>query len=241
MKWSALVVALFLVPNLAVASGDIDPSKVERVKINIVDSSDRFTGTRVVAAKRPIGLDGAGFLTTLTLNPAVLKKDGEMPSFYAVMNYTGYGWLFLSGQVNVLVDGVRFEIQGLANPSDRVVATCAASAGCLVEEKVRFVLTKDLANAIAGARTAEIRAVGSRSSVDGRLNEKHVAYFREMAVRYEAMGGDYAESSTPGSLAPTNEAPRPVAGPNSPNEAAAIDHSETTPAQGGAWREWGKK
>jgi len=241
MNWNALAVALLLVPNLAVASGDIDPSKVERVKMNIVDSSDRFTGTRVVAAKRPIGLDGAGFLTTLTLNPAVLKKDGAMPSFYAVMNYTGYGWLFLSGQVNVLVDGARFEIQGLANPSDRVVATCAAGAGCLVEEKVRFVLTKELASAIAGARTAEIRAVGSRGSVDGRLNEKHVAYFREMALRYEAMGGDYAQSSTSGGLAPATQEPPGVAGPNSPNEAAATDPSEGAPAQGGAWREWGKK
>ncbi len=241
MKWNAVAVVLMSVPALALASGEIDQPKVDRVKVNIVESSDRFTGTSVVAAKRPIGLDGVGFLTTLTLNPAVMKKDGGKPAFYAVMSYTGYGWLFLSGGVNVLVDGARFELQGLANPSDRTVASCAPAAGCLVEEKVRFVVTKELADAIANARSAEIRAVGSRSSVDGRLNEKHVAYFREMAARYRAMGGDYSSDDAAAGTDRSGGAPpspaNSVARDGDDQEGAPIEAAAQSPA----WREWGKK
>lgn len=197
---TGLGLALLLLPAAAYAVGEIDEAKIGRVKINVVESVDKFTGTQVIAARRPIGLDKVGFLTTLTLNPAVLKTADAPPSFYAVMSYTGYGWLFLTGRVDVLVDGARFSLQGLASSADREVAACSAGAGCLVEEKVRFVMTKELSDAISQARSAEIRAVGSRGSVDGQLNEKHVAYFRDMAARYAGMEGVMSAQHRPASV-----------------------------------------
>ncbi|MGR4895002.1 hypothetical protein ACIPR8_06970 [Stenotrophomonas sp. LARHCG68] len=245
MGKAGFVLALLLLPATAYAMGEIDQTKIDRVKVNVVESVDRFTGNQFIAARRPIGLDKVGFLTTLTLNPAVLKAADAPPSFYAVMSYTGYGWLFFTGRVDVLVDGARFSLQGVASSADREVAACSAGAGCLVEEKVRFVMTKELSDAISQAKSAEVRVVGSRGSVDGQLNEKHVAYFREMAARYAGMGGSYASAAVPlgraddvageAAAGATADQRTPVAEPNQDSPAPAAAE------KGAGWRDWGKR
>lgn len=242
---TGFVLVLLLFPATTYAMGGIDQAKIDRVKINIVENVDRFTGNQVIGARRPIGLDKVGFLTTLTLNPAVLKAVDAPPSFYAVMSYTGYGWLFFTGRVDVLVDGARFSLQGLASSADREVAACSAGAGCLVEEKVRFVMTKELSDAINQAKSAEIRVVGSRGSVDGQLTEKHVAYFREMAARYASMGGRYASAVAPrggpddvtgeAAAGPAVDQRAPVAVPDRGIPAPAVEEKAA------GWRDWGKK
>lgn len=184
-----LVVVIGVLASASAYAQSIDAAKVERVKVKIKEESDRFTGSTAITAKSMLMLEKTGLLTTLRLNPAIVVGDRGEATFYARGEYSGYGWAFLNGTAQFVIDGRRYSAQGSAEQADRKVETCGAGAGCLVSEVIRFPLTEELATAIANAGDAEVRFVGKNGSVDGRLNEKHVAYFREMLSRFKERGG----------------------------------------------------
>lgn len=184
------LLAFLLAINSAHAQS-IDPAKVAGVRINITDTTDRFTGDRIIAAQKGIELEKTGFLVTLSVSPAVLAKEKAAPIFYVAVYYSAYGWAFLNGTAHFLVDGKRFTATGLDSSNHRKVLTCS-SVGCINEELERLLISYDLAHAVANATSVEVKVTGSNGALTGRMNAKHIAYFREMIKRYEAIGGTYA-------------------------------------------------
>lgn len=190
MRLTSLTLALCMATTCAQAQS-INPAKVERVKVSISDTTDKFTGTRTIGTKRGLELGGTGWLTTLALSPGILAQEGKPPIFFANVYYDGYGWVFLDGRAFFVIDGQRYSATGTDSSNNRTVSMCGPSLGCSTTEIARIVIGRDLAHAIANAKDAEIKVTGSKGSLTGRLNDKHVAYFREMAKRYEALGGTY--------------------------------------------------
>ncbi|ALR02323.1 hypothetical protein ADT28_09455 [Xylella fastidiosa] len=195
MYLRSLTLAFVLLPIMASAQ-TISEANVAKVKLKIVESEDRFTGLKTITAKSCIHLNQSGMLTDLYLCPAIASKPNQPLVMYARGDYTGYGWAFLTGQAQFLIDGKQYSAQGTARPEEKRVATCSGNVGCINKETARFSMTEELATAIANARDAEVRFVGRQGSVTGRLNAKHVAYFREMLRRYKTLGGVFESAST---------------------------------------------
>ena len=208
--------ALELTASRGLEAQTIAPEKVGKVNVRIVDTIDRFNGTRTIAAARLLNLDNTGLFTTLSLNPAAIAPQDGPPIFYILVTYTGYGWVFLDGRVQILADGNRYSAIGAPSSADRAVRTCSGSTGCIVEELMRIPLSREAATAIANARDAELRVTGSKGSVVGRLDHRHIAYFREIMRRYEEIGGTYLEASAPAAAAAATAQPGPEAPPASP-------------------------
>lgn len=192
LKMRQIIIALIVCFAIADSSAQsINPAKVEHVKLKISDNTDRFTGGRLIGPNGPVNLSGTGMLTTLALTPAIIVQEGKPPTLYAGIYYSGFGWAFLTGKAYFLIDGKRFEVTGTDSTSNRKIFSCGSAAGCLVEELARILISRDLAEAISNAQSAEIKVIGANGNLTGRLNEKSVAYFREMMRRYEALGGTY--------------------------------------------------
>lgn len=210
----ALIAAFLFSPSAPAQS--IDQAKVDRVKLKISDTTDRFTGTRKIGPPKALYLAKTGIFTEVALTPAILVIESNAPIFYAGIYYSGFGWAFLNGTVYFIVDGQRFVATGTDSSRNRSTISCSGPAGCMVEELERILISRELAAALANAKEGEVKVTSSNGALIGRLTEKHVAYFRELVARYAAMGGTYPAKD--GSLGPlpssTNAPPKsPVSAP----------------------------
>lgn len=193
MMIRAALASLLFVVTAQGSAQSIDRTKIDRVPIKIQDTTDKFTGARWIRTQRAIPLEKTGFLTTLALSPGIIIEEGKRPIFYAAIYYSGYGWAFLDGNAYFIADGKRYSASGSDSSKNRNVAACSASAGCINEEVERLAVSRELAHALANATDAEVKVTGQGGPLTGRLNEKHIAYFRAMVERYEALGGIYMQ------------------------------------------------
>ena len=191
---TGLFVACLVIAH-PISAQSIEQAKVGKVKLKIQDTTDRFTGGRWIRSSRPLDLEKTGLLTTLALSPGIIVEDGKPPILYASIYYRGYGWAFLNGKAFFVIGGHRYTATGEDSSGRREVAACSASAGCINEEVERLLPTRELAHAIANASDGEVKVTGEKGFITGRLNATHVAYFRAMIDRFEAMGGSYFSES----------------------------------------------
>src|SRR3954468_38299 len=111
------IFAIFIATAIAFSSiplhaQSIDPAKVERVKLKIGDTTDKFTGLRKIGPATGLNLEKTGWLTTPALTPAILVSEDKPPIFYVGVYYSGYGWAFLNGKAYFVIDGKRFTASG---------------------------------------------------------------------------------------------------------------------------------
>lgn len=169
------------------AAGEISEAKVAKIQPKMAESVDRFTGFRLIKPRRMLPLDKTGLLTTVELLPLVAMRANAPPDLLLEIRYQGYGWAFLTGALDILIDGTPLRLHGLDSTSNREVLSCGASVGCINEEVIRVPIDGATAERLAHARSAEVRAVGDRGSVSGELNEKHIAYLRSALASYRAL------------------------------------------------------
>lgn len=194
----ALICALALsAPGLGFAAvKPFDESKVQKTEVKVSDAVDRFNGSRVISPRALLSLSGTGLLTTVYFQPVIVHPERGTPVFLVTVTYNGFGWAFLNGRVQLLVNGSeRFEAAGPDSSGDRKVISCS-SGSCLVEETIRVPMTIEVARAIANAKSVEVRLLGNSGSVLGRVNEKQVAYFRDFVARFSALSGEGTPSAT---------------------------------------------
>lgn len=184
MKLTLATVAVYLFcAILPTTSYAITPAEVAAEKVQLVENVDKFTGRKTYSARRGLSTRKSGFLVTFQVSPAVMVPTDQPPFPYVRIHYNGYGWLFLNGSLDILLNGSeRMQLVGADSSREREIASCAGG-NCLMSESMRIPLTLEQVEAIAAATTVEVRARGSKASVQGELDAKHLAYFRAVGSK----------------------------------------------------------
>jgi hypothetical protein len=189
-SFPATLAMLILTPLLNAQTGKtwVSEKDIASVRADLDSTFDRFTGTSRIGPKKPKPLAGGGGLISTDLYFAVVRnvpKDGS-PSFYARVYYQGLGWAFLNGTVQFLIDGKdQVEITGPSSEAERgVTRICTGGRGCLVTEGERIPMSDSLVAQLARAHSIEVRANGTKASLERWFKKDHHAELRLLARRY---------------------------------------------------------
>lgn len=178
---SFLVSSVLIASPAAVARDKpIDPKKVAKIDPKVVREVDRFTGDVVYRSKRGGGTDGTGLLVTVNVYPLLIVPEGKAPVFGLRTWYLGLGWRFLTGKVNVLLDGSRrLTLEGPDSSGEREVMGCTG-IGCNNSEYLNTPVTREDLEAMVAAQRIEMRFNGKEGSPVVRLKAEHVAVIKEL-------------------------------------------------------------
>jgi hypothetical protein len=160
---------------------------IARTKVDIDSGYDRFSGYTVVKPSKPKTLAGGGILGTsdVSLIPGrFIPKNGE-PFYYIRIVYSGYGWAFLNGRVQFLVDGTEhIEVKGAGSDGEREVGSCSSALGCHIAEGMDVPVEPSVFARLARAHSVEVRVVGDRGSLERWFKKEHFAQIRILLDRY---------------------------------------------------------
>jgi hypothetical protein len=174
----ALFVATLFAPSAAAGKDNklIEPAAVAKIRVELVSEADRFEGYTRWTSKKTRDLGGSGFLDTISVNPVYFKRESGDEGFYLHSRYSGFGWLFLTGSVIVLLDGkTRIDLTGPDSSAQRKVESCTGGGGCLVTEVLRTPITREQLLAISSAHSVEVRFNGASKYMDCYFKPFHVA------------------------------------------------------------------
>ncbi|WP_162782109.1 hypothetical protein [Arenimonas caeni] len=159
----------------------IDQKKVERQDVDLVFNGDRFTGLQRISPNKAKPIGGTGMFTTVTWNTVFARDEKGATSYYVRIIYEGYGWLFLTGEVILLIDGTeRVILQGPSSEAQREVLACGSPAGCKVQEGLRVPVEEPVVSRLARAQSVEVRLNGRSQYVQGHLKPYHQAGIRTL-------------------------------------------------------------
>lgn len=238
-----LAALLFVLCPLVLSAKEIESSKVDKVKVRLVENVDKFTGRKLIKAGKYLTLDAgfAGLLSTVELTPLIfLPEDGSANLvLFVSADYQG-NWSFLTGEVNFLVNGNdRFTLKGESSAGSRDVNMCSG-VGCMMHEKIYVPISLDQMEKLANAREADVRVNGEKSSFQGSLTAAQVAYFRAFVARFRELQPVPTAVAAGADSQAIKASPMPSAEPNlvspattpQPNQPA----SAPVPSSGMKWR-----
>lgn len=196
----AAVVALLLLPT--VVSGQVRPipeRDIERTRVTLDSTVDRFTGLWTVATKgfSRFGVSefgdelGGGPGLLLPSSKAVvaltLARHGTEGGESAVAMHLKYigrgGWAYLTGTIRLIVDDtLRIELAGRDRPARSEVGHCTPQS-CEVEEVVVATVPDSVLTALAAAHSVEVFVAGERRSFERHFKRQHLALARALARR----------------------------------------------------------
>lgn len=164
----------------AKAPKPLNEAKIERTKVSLMVEDDRFTGMRATFPSKQYQLEGTGLFETVHVRPVFGEHPEGVSRLYLRTRYVGMGWAFLNGTIHLLIDGkTRIKLTGPDSAREREVLTCS-NVGCHNMENLTTPITREQLQALARARTAEIRIEGSKASIQGRFREQHIAGVRAL-------------------------------------------------------------
>ena len=179
---ASLIVSCVLLGSPAAHARDkpIDPKKVAKIDPKVFKDVDRFTGDVIYHSKRGGGTDGTGLLVTVNVSPLLAVPAGKEPVFGFRTWYLGLGWRFLTGKVNVLLDGSRrLTLDGPDSSGERKVMGCSG-IGCNNSEYLNTPVSREVFEAMITAQRIEMRFNGTEGSPVVRLKAEHVAVMKEL-------------------------------------------------------------
>lgn len=176
----SIVVTLVSALVLSTAHAQIRAERIDRVRVQMETSVDRFNGFTLITPRKWLDLKGPPMLVWASFNPSIARTENGAPQAVAIVRYRGQGWIHMAETIDLLVDGRRLQLLGARVDNASDVTTCAGPGACIVEEYGRFPLPHDVLEALANARQVEVRINGARGRVEGFFTEQHVAYIREV-------------------------------------------------------------
>lgn len=188
----ALVFTLAVAPALASPTATkaiLDQEKVAKQKVKLVSSSDRFSGDTFIYPAKSKFIGGTGVINTISWNIVHMDSQDGSDGYHAHIVYEGTGWLFLTGEIVVLVDGThRHRLIGTDSSNNREVQYCPGGhLGCIVEESIRVPLEAPLMDQLAQANSIELRINGKSHAIEGYLTPYHQAGVRKLLEHIAAL------------------------------------------------------
>lgn len=180
--------AVLLAPSVAAGQGrpeTLVSDSAIRVAATRVDSVfDRFTGLHLVVVHAP-PLAGGSRFEPLTLQFGYgVAEGGKTPLVHMRVRYLAKDWAFLTGELQLVVDGQRMRVLGPGSQDSRETDGCETAATCGIAEAMVIPVPDSVLRALARAHSVEIRAVGARQSLERWFTPEHLAASRYMAQRH---------------------------------------------------------
>lgn len=162
-------------PPAAIGPAPVAASAAEARRLLVVER-DKFDGRRwVTIGTPPANLPGLGAYGEVRVAPAYFSFPDGARGYYLVVSGIFSDWAFLSGQMDLLIDGEPAHLlHPLAEPTHEVLG------GSSVSEVFRVALPYAVLLRLGDAHQVEVRLPGKRWSVVSKFRPAHLAQFRLM-------------------------------------------------------------
>jgi hypothetical protein len=122
-----------------------------------------------------------GLLTNIFWIPSrVRNSSSNIPFIGLLVAYRGINLSGMTGELNLIVDGDRkYSLKSISDVK-RSISGCG-SIECTVVEGASYLISPELLNTLANARSVEVQIVGARKTFESYLKAEHLAQFRYLS------------------------------------------------------------